>query len=63
MSLTEADTWLLSAKMDVVLTCQPIWKTHRSWMSNPRGWTRGPPAQGADAQGPSAQEGSAPALK
>lgn len=63
MSLTEADTWLLSAKTDVVLTCQPIWKTHRSWMSNPRGWTRGPPAQGADAQGPSAQEGSAPALK
>ena len=63
MSLTEADMWLLSAKMDVVLTCQPIWKTHRSWMSNPRGWTRGPPAQGADAQGPSAQEGSAPALK
>ena len=63
MSLTEADTWLLSAKMDVVLTCQPIWKTHRSWMSNPRGWTRGPPAQGADARGPSAQERSAPALK
>ena len=57
MSLTEADMWLLSAKMDVVLTHQPIWKTHRSWMSNPGGWTRGPPARGADAQGPSAPRG------
>lgn len=45
MSLTEADTWLLSAKTDIVLTTQPVWKTHRSWMSNPRGldsWSPGP---------------------